>query len=462
MRAFKAGWLFASILTASSSVQAATSGDNGVHDPSRMIACGGKLYVYATGGGGKSSSNGLAWTNVPTPTWNESAVPDNQGLWAPDGFFANGRYYLYGAMWSAAKASAIVLMTSPTLDASASNYKWTYQGVAINAPAGVTHSAIDPGPVFDADGNLWLVWGGGYPFSSTADSIFVTRLDNQTGLPIATDPGYKPPNQPGYPIAQGHREGPYIYYHEGYYYLFWQTGSCCDGASSTYKINVSRATAITGPYSGDRVFYGGGNGVNGPGQIGIYDACGYSRFTYHYYPNSGGSVLGENELEWSGGWPAVGAASTTPITVCSTTDSGTGGSSVGTGGTGGQGGMGGGSGGTGGALGGTGGAGSGGSGSSDDAGAVAGTGGSGSGGSPGTGGGSEATGGTTSTGGAPGLAGTGGAAGNTTVATTESAGCSCETAGGSGHGGDLEPLLLAVAGSLLRARRPRRRQEGLP
>jgi hypothetical protein len=45
--------------------RAATSGQNGTHDPSRMIESDGKLYVYSTGGGSKSSPDGLVWTNGP-------------------------------------------------------------------------------------------------------------------------------------------------------------------------------------------------------------------------------------------------------------------------------------------------------------------------------------------------------------------------------------------------------------
>jgi hypothetical protein len=309
----------------------ATSGANGSHDPSRMIESEGRVYIYSTGGGAKSSSDGLTWRDEPAPPWNRGLLPGNQGIWAPDGLYLNGQYYLYGAMWTAAKASAVILTTSPTLNPTSPNYKWTDQGVAISGPVGVTHSVIDAAPVLDADGELWLVWGGGYPFATTANSIFVTRMDNKTGLPLTTDPGWNPPDSPGHAIEQGHKEGPYIHYHGGAYFLFYQTGSCCSGAASTYTIHVARAQSITGPYSGDRTFDAGGTGIHGPGHIGIYSACGFERFTYHYYPDTGGSVIGENELVWDAtGWPGVGAQSTTPLRLCGS--NGTGGVGGGVGG----------------------------------------------------------------------------------------------------------------------------------
>jgi MYXO-CTERM domain-containing protein len=114
-------------------------------------------------------------------------------------------------------------------------------------------------------------------------------------------------------LEQGHKEGSYVYYHGGYYYLFWQTGSCCSGTASTYEINMARATAITGPYTDDRIFYASTGDVHGPGQIGIYSCGGVERFTYHYYPTAE-SILGENELTWSSDdWPVVGAVSTTSL-----------------------------------------------------------------------------------------------------------------------------------------------------
>lgn len=306
---------------------AATSGANGSHDPSRMIACDKKVYIYSTGGGAKSSVDGLNWQSVAAPPWNRS-LANNQGIWAPDVIFLNGKFLLYGSMWNDSKASRITLLSSPTLNPDAPNYAWKDEGTVVEGPSGVTHSVIDPAPVLDTAGNLYVVWGGGYPFANEADSIFLTRLDNATGLALTTDPGYKPPASPGYPLMKGHKEGPYIHYRENFYYLFWQTGGCCSGASSTYTIHVARAADIKGPYTGDRTFYASRGSIHGPGHMGIYTDCGMQRFTYHYYPDTGGSVIGHNELMWGGdGWPSVGPEATTAVKICDVV--GTGGSGSG-------------------------------------------------------------------------------------------------------------------------------------
>jgi len=314
---------------------------NGTHDPSRLIESEGKLYFFSTGGNGKSSPDGLAWSSgsplFPNgfPSWVATLLVDNQGLWAPDVIYLNHQYYVYYSVAArSSKACAIGLVTSPTLNPSSPNYKWTDHGVVVSSSATDTHSSIDPAPILDNDNNLWLVWGGGYPFPTTAESIFLTRLDNTTGLASSADPV-----KPGHAIELGHKEGPYLQYHAGNYYLFWQTGGCCSGAASTYTINMARSANTTGPFSGDRVFLKGHDSIHGPGHMGIYHACGVERFTYHYYPDTGGSVLGENELSWGAdGWPVAGPESTTPIKPCGEIASDGDGGVIGTGGAGGAGG----------------------------------------------------------------------------------------------------------------------------
>jgi arabinan endo-1,5-alpha-L-arabinosidase len=313
-----------SILGSSPWANAATSGANGSHDPSRMIESDGKFYVYSTGGGSKSSPDGLVWTNGPgifsgagIPSTTTSVVSSNEGVWAPDVIYLNGQYYLYYSIANAQNACAVGLITSPTLDPSSSKYHWTDRGLVVSNTGSATYCTIDPAPVLDAAGNLWLAWGSGYSHPTTANTIFVTRLDNTTGLASSADSA-----KPGHALEQGHIEASYIHYHGGYYYLFWNSGGCCDGVSSSYLIHVARSPSITGPYTGTKNFYGSTGNVHGPGHIGIYEQCGVSRFTYHYYPDNS-SVLGENELSWGNdGWPVVGAESTAPLKACGNSSGG--------------------------------------------------------------------------------------------------------------------------------------------
>jgi arabinan endo-1,5-alpha-L-arabinosidase len=302
---------------------AQTSGANGTHDPSRMIESEGKVYVYSTGGGSKSSADGLVWTSGPRmqpdgmPSWTSSF--SGAGIWAPDGLFFNGKYFLFYSGCAGNGNCFTGVQTSPTLNPSAANYKWTDQGMIASNSTSDNFAPIDPAPIVDPTGNLWVIFGGGYANPSDANAIFVARLDNNTGLPLASNP------KPGTPVLKGHKEGTYLHYRNGFYYIFWQTGGCCSGTSSTYQINMARSASITGPFTGDRVFYATQSALNihGPGHIGIYQCGDVERFTYHYYP-SGGSVLGENALSWgSDGWPVAGAVSATPLKLpCGSTGSG--------------------------------------------------------------------------------------------------------------------------------------------
>jgi MYXO-CTERM domain-containing protein len=278
-----------------------------------------------------------------------------------------------------------------------------------------------------------------------------------------------PPTVLGHALETGRREGSYVHYHDGSYYLFWNEGSCCDGTASTYTIWVARSQgSITGPYSGNRVFYASNGNINGPGHMGVYSACGVERFTYHSYPTAT-SVLGENELAWSSDdWPVAGAVSTTPLTPCGNPGSGGSGDGgvAGAGGTGGAGGAGrGGSvgtGGTAGSPGGHGGGAAGGSGGSPTGSASGGGGGpssTGSGGVPTGGvGGATATGGAGITDGAagqPASSGTGGA----TVRSGGNSGCACGVGDPPGVGDLTAVGMLSLLGALVWRRRRKLRVE---
>ncbi|MGB3800901.1 MAG: RICIN domain-containing protein, partial [Lewinella sp.] len=103
------------------------------------------------------------------------------------------------------------------------------------------------------------------------------------------------------------REAPYIMKNGGYYYLFSNRGSCCNGLNSSYYVVVSRSTNIRGPYSGERSFIPVRNGnIIGPGHIGY----GHGRLTYHYYDgnqNGAAKLMTRADFGFSNGWPYLGA-----------------------------------------------------------------------------------------------------------------------------------------------------------
>lgn len=280
----------------------------GTHDPSRIVNDNGSFYFYSTSNdlaGWYTTDGGSNWQETPPvlpdgiPSSVHDACPSNDGhnVWAPDLIWNpnTSLFYLYYAVadWDDGTRSAIGLVTSPTLDPSTAI--WEDQGLVIaKTPEADSYNAIDPNPFFDADGNMWLSLGSGY--ASTRDTALnVIGLDKNTGLPLD--------DQTVYPIQACGCEASYIHPHDNYYYLFYNTGGCCSGADSTYTIHVARSSNVTGPYEDSQTFYDSNDGIHGPGQIGVLTEDGVDYFTYHYYPDSGSSVLGIGTIEWSDDWP---------------------------------------------------------------------------------------------------------------------------------------------------------------
>jgi arabinan endo-1,5-alpha-L-arabinosidase len=307
------GFLIA--LTSFAPYATALDGDVRLHDPSTVIQCDGRYYVFSTGRGIPilSSDDGWTWKRSgrvfdAVPDSVHSLVPLNNGhdVWAPDVTKMNGEYYLYYAIshWGS-EVSAIGLMTNPTLNASDAKYKWTDRGLVIHSVKGQKLNTIDPGILQAPDGTLWLSYG------SYIGDVEVVQLDPKTGLRISSD-------SPRYDLSS-RSEASDIIYHDGYYYLFVNRGSCCQGANSTYNIRMGRSKVVTGPYldrygndmargGGDLFLASAGNQI-GPGHFGRLIDDGVEEFSCHYEADltRRTPVLDIRPLLWnSGDWPMAG------------------------------------------------------------------------------------------------------------------------------------------------------------
>jgi hypothetical protein len=260
------------------------------HDPSTMIRCKNRYYVFSTGQGilSKSSGDKVFWSPGPriftnVPSWTTNAVPGFTGtFWAPDILFFNNQYYLYYAVSTfGSQISGIGLVTNPTLDPTDPAFHWTDQGPVIQSTTGSPYNTIDPCLVWDTSTNLWMAFG------SYWSGIYLVQLNPLTGLRIS-------PASPTYQLAYNSSiEASYIYRRGAYYYLFVNWGSCCSGVNSTYNIRVGRATSVAGPYldrngvdmvsGGGTLFMRGTGKFAGPGHMGIISENGQEWFTYHYY-----------------------------------------------------------------------------------------------------------------------------------------------------------------------------------
>ncbi len=291
----------------------------GVHDPSTIVKCKDDYWVFYTGANTPSyhSKDLITWergpqANATPPAWVRQAVPLNRGndFWAPDIIKSGDKYLLFFAVSSFGKnTSAIGVATNPTLDPTDPAYQWSDGGIVVQSQESDDFNALDPAAFLDkTDGKLWLSFG------SFWSGIKLIELNPASGSRIA-------PSSPMYSLAHWDAiEAPYIYQHDGHYYLFVSLGMCCRGINSTYHTRVGRSDKVTGPYldkDGKDLLLGGGTTVVdtegpfiGPGHAGIIEVDGKSWFSCHFYDGTtraGTSRLAIRPLTWSAdGWPVVG------------------------------------------------------------------------------------------------------------------------------------------------------------
>jgi arabinan endo-1,5-alpha-L-arabinosidase len=280
---------------------AALDGEPYIHDPSTLAFCDGKYYTFGTGSGGLISADG--WT------WRSGGVRPGGGA-APDVMKIGERYLVVygvtGGGLGGGHNGRIVTMWNKTLDPQSPDFMYT-QAVEVASTDGIEDcDAIDPSLLLDPnDGRLWLSYGTFFGF------IRLVELDPKTGRRVEG-------NQP---INIGiDMEATALVYRDGWYYLFGDHGTCCNGATSTYNIVVGRSKKVTGPYvdnMGQPVLKGGGKMVVaasgrfiGAGHFGrTVLGDGVEKFSCHYEADldrSGRSVLDIRPLLWKDGWPVAG------------------------------------------------------------------------------------------------------------------------------------------------------------
>lgn len=300
------------------------------HDPV-MIKQNNVYYMFCTGRGINKwrSKDLINWKHEKSvfdsaPNWVNFFVPAFKGnsFWAPDIAYFNGEYYLYYAVSTFGKnTSAIGLVTNKTLDATDSNYHWIDHGIVIHSIEGKDRfNAIDPNFIVDENGQPWLTFGSfwsglklaklkkdGTPESIGHTSFYsiASRNKNDFSMPDSLD-------------AKGAIEAPFIYFKNGFYYLFASFDLCCKAEKSTYKIAIGRAKKVTGPYFDEKgidMLHGGGTillkgdaDYYAVGHNAVCNFDGIDYIIYHAYDahDNGKSKLKIKKLNWDkNAWPVV-------------------------------------------------------------------------------------------------------------------------------------------------------------
>lgn len=283
------------------------------HDP-HIYKSSSLWWIFETtdnnGIGVKYSPDGVTWTQGVSIfsgglSWWKSYIPAGKTaqVWAPGcGEWGSLGYCYYAVSSFGSRNSAIGLTTSAGGIAAG---QWVDQGAVVTSSSSDSFNAIDPSLAQTTGGSPYLVYG------SFWNGLYIRPVSSSTLKPsgsavnIARD------------TTNGIENGIVVSHATSgttYYYLFASKGACCQGANSTYRIVVGRASSITGPYvdkagvamlsGGGTVLAASGTRFKGPGgQSLLKDG---SVMAWHAYDanNGGAPVLFINNVTWgSDGWP---------------------------------------------------------------------------------------------------------------------------------------------------------------
>lgn len=283
-------------------------------DPNLVETKDGFFYAYSTQTSWKKenfggtyflpvlrSKNLVNWEVVgdallKKPDWKSAG-----GIWAPDASFYRNTYFLYYSYSTWGDPDPGIGVAT----AKRPEGPFTDHGKLFFSKEIGVNNSIDPF-FFDDKGKPYLIWG-------SFNGIYGVEL-SEDGLHVK---GEK------FQIGGNAYEGSYIYKKGGYYYYFGSTGTCCEGAKSTYSVKVARSPAFKGPYKdkeGKPLLENGGTlllqknpgdeGFTGPGHNGdiVTDEAGQTWMIYHAYEKkqpATGRVMLLDKIEWKEGWPVI-------------------------------------------------------------------------------------------------------------------------------------------------------------
>lgn len=233
-----------------------------VHDPSVMYD-DGTFYIIGSHLQAAKSTDLVSWEQISTEVSNQNPLIPNvfielaetfawaqtRTLWAGDWIYLEetGKYHMYYcACEGSSPLSALGMATADAPEGPYTNDQillksgmWgeiSPDGIIFDA--NIHPNTIDPHTFFDADGQLWMIYG------SYSGGIFILKMDEKTGLPIEGQ-GYGKHLLGG---RHGQIEAAYVLYNPEfkYYYLFLSYGGL--DSNGGYQIRVSRSLSADGPY----------------------------------------------------------------------------------------------------------------------------------------------------------------------------------------------------------------------
>lgn len=303
--------LLATLLTAPAGSSAATSdlvwradrGDGTYVNPvlfadysdPDVVRVGGDFYLTASS---FSSVPGLPilhsldlvnWTlishaapRLPSPDFD--TPQHGKGLWAPSLRHHDGRFWIY-----VGDPDRGIFVTT------ARNPRGPWSPLTLVKAA---LGAIDPCPLWDDDGNVYLVHAWAKSRAGFNSVLTVTPL-SRDGLRVSGKDVLVFDGRANHPTI----EGPKFHKRNGWYYIFAPAGGVATGWQT-----VLRSKNILGPYEDRVVLRQGRTEVNGPHQGAWVDtAIGENWFIHFQDRGVYGRVVHLQPMVWKSEWPVIGA-----------------------------------------------------------------------------------------------------------------------------------------------------------
>lgn len=221
--------------------------------------------------------------NKLIPQEHFSTPRHGEGIWAPSIRYHNKEFYIY---YPDPDFGIYLIKAKNILG------PWS-EPVLVEGGRGL----IDPCPLWDDDGNVYLV----HAFAGSRagiKSILVVKKLNANGTKVEGDAVL---------VYDGHDsdptiEGPKFYKRKSWYYIFAPAG----GVSTGWQL-VLRSKNILGPYERKIVMDQGKTSVNGPHQgAWVTTQTGEDWFLHFQDKGTYGRVVHLQPMKWNNDWPVIG------------------------------------------------------------------------------------------------------------------------------------------------------------
>ena len=210
------------------------------------------------------------------------------GVWAPSLRYHAGKFWIYYP--DPDFGIYLVTATDPRGPWSA---PWLVKG---------GKGLIDPCPLFDDDGQVYLVHGWAKSRSGRNNLLTLNQL-SADGCRVVDGEGTVIIDENNSPRGLHTLEGPKFYKRGATYWLFAPVGGVATGSQAVY-----RAEHVRGPYEVRVVLAQGATPINGPHQGAWVDAPGGEHWFLHFQDRGPfGRVVHLQPMVWrDDGWPAIG------------------------------------------------------------------------------------------------------------------------------------------------------------